>query len=268
MVAHGAESHYNTASAAWNAYNQASRFFGSAGSATNASQETAAAAVNASQALPDAQTGKWGNWGKYAMFAGGAAAVAAAGAGAWMGRQQLSAGWTWVGSHLEFVGCLARGAELASRVDNVVRLSERHGIGFADFYTCLGGEAKRETYYAGQVLGEERTFCVVPKDAKKVGTGKPSPSKKRKTEMVGKEGKVANKGTWVKCVNEKATAETGAHMAMFTPAQNPGYYAMSEKAKAQVVRWVDKAWYESPTPAEAEEMEADAGAGAEAEEEG
>lgn len=241
MVAHNAETYYNTGSAAWNAYTQASRFFG-AGNASSA----AARQIDASKALPapGGGNGSWGNWGKFAMYAGGAAAVAAAGGAAWMGRQHITEGWTWVGSHLEFVGCLARGAELASRVEKVVQLSQRHGIGFADFYTCLGAGVRRETHYAGQVVGEERTFCVVPKEVKEAEreAGGPFAKKRKRMDAVDSKGK---QGTWVKCVNEKAQNEIRAHQTMFSPTENPGYYASNERAKEMIVAWVDKGWYES-----------------------
>ncbi|KAK4953450.1 hypothetical protein LTR66_013664 [Elasticomyces elasticus] len=56
-----------------------------------------------------------------------------------------------------------------------------------------------------------------------------------------------NKATWVRCPNEKATTETGAHVGMFRPRENPGYYAMSERAKETVLGWIDGAWYEGAT---------------------
>lgn len=240
VVAHGAESHFNTASAAVSAYNNASKFFGLGGK--NASSATQA--VDASRALPAAggnATGGGGSWGRYAMFAGGAAALAAVGSAAYMKRDQISSGWNWVGSHLAFVGCLARGAEMAARVEAVVKVGERHGVGFADFYTKLGGK-EGGTKVAGQLLGEARTFCVVPKDVSKQDErqGSESPAKKRKTAAE----KSMGKGTWIEAVNTKAEDEIGAHTAMFTPRDHPGYYSMSDKARNLVVTWVDNAWYE------------------------
>lgn len=238
VVAHGAEAHWNTASAAYNAYHTAQQFFGS---------RPASPAPGGAKTLP--ATNSSGGWGKYAMFAGGAAAIAAAGSAAYMGRTQISAGWSWVGSHLEFVGCLARGAELAQRVDAVVRLSERYGIGFADFYAVLGHTSEGQTSYAGQVLGEERTFCIVPKEAKQADKeGKEPQKKRRKTNEAADDEvdrRVKSKGTWVACLNKKAGDEITAHKSIFTPLSNPGYYHLSETAKNTVVQWVDKAWYES-----------------------
>ena len=45
-------------------------------------------------------------------------------------------------------------------------------------------------------------------------------------------------------MNKKAEDEITAHRTMFTPKEHPGYYAMSNKAKDFVVRWVDQGWYD------------------------
>ncbi|KAK6006897.1 hypothetical protein QM012_005905 [Aureobasidium pullulans] len=241
VVAHGAEEHYNTASAALNAYNQASQFFGLGKSSSTTAPPTRAPAG----ALPPPEAGAWGKWGKYAMFAGGAAALAAAGGAVWQNREHISKGWAWAGSHLEFVGCLARGADLTKRVESVAALSSSHKIGFVDFYTCLDTSKQGKTYYSEQLLGEERTFCVVPKEAKEQ-RGE-SPLKKRKTSNV-VDKKLKSKGTWVKCINEKASSEIAAHVAMFTPKDNPDYYAMADRAKVVLVKAVDIDWYNSSSP--------------------
>ena len=231
VVAHGAEAHYNTASAAMSAYTSATKLFGG-------NSSTAAAAVDASKALPASTSQASGGWGRYALYAGGAAALAAVGGAAYANRNQISSGWNWVGSHLVFVGCLARGAEMAQRVESVVKLGDRYGIGFADFYTKLGRQG--ETKVAGQLVGEERTFCVVPKEAKQDrGEGGRSPAKKQKMEP----GAKSMKGHWVEAINTTSKDEVTAHRAMFTPGDHPGYYQMSDKARNLVVSWVDRGWY-------------------------
>lgn len=264
VVAHGAETHYNTASAAYNAYQTATKLFGTGGGSGTATPSPSAGA------LPTAESaGGWGKWGKYAMFAGGAAAVAAAGAGIWSNKDQISQGWSWAFSHLEFVGCLARNAELTQRVAAVVRMEEKHGIGFADFYTALGNDKIGKTKYSAQFLGEQRTFCVVPDKAKSTITKRsdsPSPNKKRKTQEpseadMKKAGK--NKGTWIKCTNAKATSEVSAHTGIFTPAENPDYFAMSEKARNSITKWIDRPWYESSNEDEKVELPEDVMAGTE-----
>ena len=181
-----------------------------------------------------AATPAWQRWGKYAIFAGAAGAVAAGGAAAYINRDAITEGWTWVGSHLEFVGCLVRGEELKSRLDKVVKLKDERGIGFADLVTVLGkgavggSTAQPKTVAGGWVevggapsnsQAKKRTFCNVPKNPK-------------------------DRKNFEETINNKAADETAAHMTMFLPRENPGYYNLSLRAKKLIVDWVDQAWYE------------------------
>lgn len=126
------------------------------------------------------------------MFAGAAGAVAAGGAAAWANRDQITTGWTWASSHLEFVGSLARPEELKKRVRGMVRLSEELDVGFANLYTRLGKAAPSKTVsMVGTVLGPDRTFCNLPKKM--------------------------DAGEWREAVNDKATDETQAHMSTLAP---------------------------------------------------
>lgn len=161
------------------------------------------------------------------MFAGAAGAVAAGGAAAYLKRDTITEGWTWVGSHLEFVGCLMRGEELKSRLDRVMQLQEEKGIGFKDLITVLGkgarGTSPPMTVAGGfvEVGGtRERTFCNAPKSEK-------------------------NRTVFEKLEIEEAADELVAHCSIFLPQDNRGYYGMSERAKSMVVKWVDTRWYES-----------------------
>ncbi|KAL8907967.1 MAG: hypothetical protein Q9207_001113 [Kuettlingeria erythrocarpa] len=229
LIAHGAESHYRSASSAYTAISDIAGTFGW-GASTNsppkwrqppkaalpAAPEHAKDALSASiTASSDdaAATPTWQRLGKYAMFAGAAGAVAAGGAAAYLKKDALSSGWNWVGSHLEFVGTLARGEELRERLERVVALDKERRIGFANLYTVLGKAAPK-------IDGERRTFCNIPKSKQ-------------------------NREYWFAQVNDKATEETGAHMAMFAPKENPGYYGMSERAKELVVKWVTNGWHGS-----------------------
>ncbi|ORY14399.1 hypothetical protein BCR34DRAFT_623337 [Clohesyomyces aquaticus] len=231
VVAHGAEKHWNTASSAYSAYSNLAGAFGwgaknAETSAVDASRmlpapSVAAKAVNDSNA-DAAATPLWQRYGRVALFAGAAGAVAAGGAAAYMKKDQISQGWSWASSHLEFVGSLARPEELKKRVDKVVTISQRQAVGFTNIYTCLGHavETKSKSSWTGQVLGADRTFCNLPKPG----------SELRKYFFPG--------------VNDKAVAETWAHMSMFEPRNNPGYYAMSEKAKELIIGWSTNDWYE------------------------
>lgn len=199
VVAHGAEGHYATASAAISQLSGIAGLWGAGAAAKSA--ESSSSSGKAAAALPAPPAAKKGNksgeessggggwgWGKIAMAAGAVGAVAAGGAAAYMNREQLTEGWTWASSHLEFVGCLARKEELRRRVAYMVRLNRDVGVGFGNLYTRLGkaASARKTVGVVGTVLGNERTFCVVPK----------------KEEA----------GSWVAAVNDDATDETWAHM--------------------------------------------------------
>lgn len=170
VLAHGAEEHINQASSAYKAFESSSSLFGWK-SPRSGSASPIPDAANRGLPAPGNGTnspggGAWSKWGKYAAFGGAAAAIAGAAGAAYLNRNQISQGFAWAGSHLEFVGCLARGAELQRRVESVVQLTKTHGVGFADFYTALGEKVTSQTKYSGSVLGSDRTFCVVPKSVK------------------------------------------------------------------------------------------------------
>ncbi|KAI1384470.1 uncharacterized protein F4822DRAFT_433015 [Hypoxylon trugodes] len=226
VVAHGAEGHYNSASAALTQLSGLSNiFWGNYNQASGSNGKKPTGALPAPEPEPEKKrrestgSGNWG-WGRIAVMAGAAGAIAAGGAAAYMNRDQIGSGWTWVSSHLEFVGCLARGAELRDRVAHMVRLEKEMGVGFANLYTRLGrAAAAKQVSMVGTVMGNQRTFCNLP--ARRTG------------------------GMWLEAINDKAKDETGAHMAMFEPAQNPGYRKLSEDAKNLIVKWSRNEWYES-----------------------
>lgn len=238
MIAHGLEGGHKLASSAYNTYNEVSSLFGwgaknSSTAASNATKSPAGAlpAPPAADVADAAAAPKWQSWGKYAMFAGAVGTVAAGGAAAlYSQREKISAGWAWAGSHLLFVGDLAKAERLRQRVDNVnEQCVERH-VGAANLYTNLGRGA-REGYGITETLsGRDRTFCNLPAAVKE---GRREAAK-------------ANPGLqWIKAVNDKAKDETTAHVSMFFPKENPGFYILGETSKAAVVSWVDKGWYES-----------------------
>ncbi|KAK3209640.1 hypothetical protein GRF29_44g277961 [Pseudopithomyces chartarum] len=231
VVAHGAEKHWNTANSAYSAYSNIAGAFGW-GKNTEAGAQTAVdtsrmleGAQKSAQAVSDtnvdaASVPLWQKYGRVALFAGAAGAVAAGGAAAYLKREQISEGFSWATSHLEFVGSLARPEEMRKRLASIVKLSSTHTLGFTNIYTTLGHavDSQGKSSWTGKVSGRDRTFCNLPRgDLREY---------------------------FIPAVNDKATAETWAHMSMFDPKQNPGYYIMSEHAKEHIIDWATNEWYE------------------------
>lgn len=234
MVAHSIEGGHKMVSSAYNTLSEISSAFGwgsksepARSSATGTSKPLAA--LTAPSNDDAAAAPKWQSWGKYAMFAGAAGAVAAGGAAAlYSQREKISAGWGWASGHLLFVNCLGRPEELRKRVAKIDETCENRGIGSANFYTNLGKGAREGYGATSGVLGKERTFCNLPtavREGKDQG-GRPGLK-------------------WHKAVNEKSTDETLAHISMFFPRDNPGFYSLGERAKEVVVSWINRGWYES-----------------------
>lgn len=228
VVAHGAEKHWNTASTAYAAYSNLAGAFGWGGksseNAVDASKmlpapETTAKAVGDMNA-DAASSPLWQRYGRVALFAGAAGAVAAGGAAAYLKRDQITEGLSWATSHLEFVGSLARPEEMKKRLANIVKISQTQDVGFLNMYTTLGRavDTSNKESWTGKVLGKDRTFCNLPKG-----------------EL---------KQWFFPAVNDKSTTETWAHMTMFDPKSNPGYYSMSEHSKETIVEWATNDWYE------------------------
>ena len=193
VVAHGAEGHYNTASSVLTQLSSLTGALWGGKIATETEikdgkkKEPVAALPPASAS--DAPVPAWQKWGKIAMYAGAGAAVAAGGAAAYLKRDQITEGWSWVGSHLEFVGCLMKGEELRKRVAGLERLHKDLHTGFAVLYTRLGQKAvnKDTGSMVGSVIGNTRTFCNLPKKD--------------------------SKEFWHEAINDAAADETGAHMS-------------------------------------------------------
>jgi pimeloyl-ACP methyl ester carboxylesterase len=274
VIAHGAESHYKTASSAYSTLTQVAGLFGDSRSSSEQSLPTQGkkpiAALPAPSTGDAAATPQWTRWGRYAMFAGAAGAVAAAGAGVYSQRGKITAGLGWVGSHLEFVGCLARGEELRQRVEKVSLVAEQRDLNITEFYTMLGKGATDSSgkVSEGLVGTKQRTFVNLPRSqtssalASTTKTrpersspapapnpgGNPNPENQAASETASG-ARDSVRFEWRGALNEKAKDEAGAHVSMFFPRDNPGFYALL-KQSAEVVgsSVISTAWYEAASP--------------------
>lgn len=247
VVSYGAEGHYRNATTAYNAFSEVAGLFGYGGKSNGpGGAATAATAKEPTKSLPPttdaAATPSWQRWGRYAMFAGAAGAVAAGGAAAlYSQRQNLTAGFDWVSSHLAFVGCLARTSELRQRISRLAEVEEERDIHCVNFYTCLGQGATSlvETTATGKtsfsqkiIRSKNRTFCALPTEVEK-------------GEAIATS---AQQGLrWTKAVNNQATDEVQAHMSMFLPKDNPALFHLTGEACKTLVASIDKGWYNSST---------------------
>ncbi|KAF8425144.1 hypothetical protein EV426DRAFT_547331 [Tirmania nivea] len=149
------------------------------------------------------QSTAWSRWGKIAIFAAGAASIAAAGTAASIyKREEITAGFSWVTSHLEFVSELYKSEALKTRLS---RASSIKGVGFANIYTSLG---------LRKANSMERTFCSEPQ-------------------------KESARRGWYKMVNSKADDEIAAHTGMFNGKTNMEYFWMRIHARDLVVAWAE-----------------------------
>ena len=247
MVAHSLEGGHKVVANAYNTYNEMSSMFSWANksepnvstSAASRSKPVGALPAPVSASTEDAAAApKWQAWGKYAMFAGAAGAVVAGGAAAlYSQREKLSAGWKWASDHLLFVGELFKPENLRKRVESLEHEFQGRGGGCANLYTNLGKGASGGYGISESLAGKERTFCNLPVHV----------SQDRKEIKQGADQSKPSAFKWIKAVNEKAADETTAHVSMFIPRDNPGFYAMGEQAKACIASWIDQGWYRTST---------------------
>ncbi|OLL24374.1 hypothetical protein NEOLI_004158 [Neolecta irregularis DAH-3] len=122
-------------------------------SASISTSKSASMSTSKSASMSTGKSASKSKWGTYLAGAGVAALTAGVGAVAYTRREDISGGLAWVNSHLEFVGILWKGQDLADRMKNLVQLAN---IEFCCFYTVLPG-----TTATG-----ERTFVNLPKEGK------------------------------------------------------------------------------------------------------
>lgn len=241
VVAYGTEGHYRNATTAYNTFTEVAGLFGYGKSNTSTGGTAAASSKEFPKSLPTsdaAATPSWQRWGRYAMFAGAAGAVAAGGAAAlYSQRQNLTAGFDWVSSHLAFVGCLARKAELQQRLSRLATVEEERGISCVNFYTCLGrgagnlveNTATGRTSFTQRIIrSKNRTFCALPPEVENGEQSRPGLQ-------------------WTKAVNDQAADEVTAHVSMFLPKDNPAFHDLVADSCRTLVTMIDKGWYSSST---------------------
>lgn len=249
VVSYGAEGHYKNITSTYNAFSEVAGLFGYGVNNTSSKRETPAPSNDANKSLPPrpdddaAATPSWQRWGRYAMFAGAAGAVAAGGAAAmYSQRQRLTDGWGWVSSHLSFVGCLARPAELRQRLSQLTQVRKDRGIRCVNFYTSLGkgasslvenssnfNESSSHTpsFSSKIIRSKHRTFCTLP--------DRDEDQEKSTSLGAGLE--------WIKTVNDRASDEIKAHTCMFMPKENPAFSELVNQACTAMIRSVDRGWY-------------------------
>ncbi|KAL4915134.1 hypothetical protein BDW62DRAFT_203986 [Aspergillus aurantiobrunneus] len=246
VVSYGAEGHYKNITSTYNAFSEVAGLFGY-GASNTSKKETPTPPNDVKKQLPPspdddaAATPSWQRWGRYAMFAGAAGAVAAGGAAAmYTQRQRLTDGLGWVSSHLAFVGCLARPAELEQRLSQLLQVRKDRGIRCVNFYTSLGKNAsslvennsnvnenssQKPSFSSKIIRSKHRTFCCFPE------------------KEDGQDNRLGTGVEWIKAVNDRATDEIQAHTCMFLPKQNPAFHELINHACTAMVRSVDRGWY-------------------------
>jgi len=241
MFANSADSNFRAASDAFTQVSGIATALGIFGTASTAVNTTPAKSSSGKPAAalpaPPSTASGW-QWGKIAAYAGAASTVAAGATAAYLKRTEITEGFSWVSSHLEFVSVLMKINDLKLRM---IRVSNVNGVGIANFYTLLGKGATPATTAGGKILtvgGEGvRTFCSLPQVVKTAPGGK---------EAI----KDANRGTtdvdfgqqdmrkwWHAALNDKAADEVHAHVGMFHPSTNTGYKELVNEARLKILDW-------------------------------
>lgn len=135
---------------------------------------------------------------------------------AYVSRDSIGEGFTWMASHLKFVGALMKQAQLQTRLQ---RLEELKGLGLANFYTSLGENG----VWSGSYFVPKRTFCAVSVDK----DGKTGDGTEKKQSML----------AWSEWANPDVKDEIAAHCSMFNPEKNLRYTEMCNAAGELIQVW-------------------------------
>ncbi|KLT40835.1 hypothetical protein CC85DRAFT_329607 [Cutaneotrichosporon oleaginosum] len=129
--------------------------------------------------------------GKAAVGLGAIAVAGAAAGAAYFRREDLATGWKWGSEHMTFVRNLWDAKALRDRLDRIAELQNSRNVTFANFYTCLPASGTHLT---------RRTFAIIPSPSEAIATH------------------------WMPAINTVAKDEVNAHMGMFNPRNNDGFY--------------------------------------------
>ncbi|KAI9886927.1 MAG: hypothetical protein M1823_001219 [Watsoniomyces obsoletus] len=186
--------------------NRAANASGGGGGNVSSSSSSAPGAARRRTAL---ELGAIPAWRTIAAYTGTTGALAAAGVAAYMNREELYQGYTWIQNHLQFVGVIMKRGE--SRM-KLARITALEGFGFGNLYTSLG----QNPAMVGGAYIPERTFCAIP------------PAKNPLSDKFRRE------------LNLVAKDEIDAHTSMFKEDKNPGYHRLLDDAKDCVIEWINR----------------------------
>lgn len=175
---------------------------------TSAPKPPTPKAITSSGSATPTGGGQATSWGTWAKIGGALLAAGGTAAAAYYHKDTItssvSSGVTFLNDHMAYVGNLYDEKAMKDRLNSLVQVSKDHKIIFRAFYTYLPKQVK-----LGQT--RPRTFIILP-----YSKTDPAPY-------------------FVPAGNARATDEIKAHMGMFNPKTNDGYYDLGSKT-AQFIR--------------------------------
>jgi hypothetical protein len=151
---------------------------------------------------PASSPGRWGSWGTAAYAVGGALVAGAVAGTAYYHRADIETGYGALTEHMQYVGALWDKDALAMRVHCLVEGETKHGVIFRTFYTVIPSGPPANL--------PPRTFCILPEPS---------------SDAIQR---------FVPAPNTLAENEVRAHVTMFEPTKNDGYYQLGLEAAAVI----------------------------------
>ncbi|KAI0311967.1 hypothetical protein OF83DRAFT_1177073 [Amylostereum chailletii] len=191
-----AQTAHKVATDAWDAFNM---FRPKAAGVTSTTPPVGLLETAQEQVAPG---NSWSKWAPAAYSVGGALLAGAAAGTAFYKRDELGSGYAAVLDHMKYVGNLWDDKALGARVDKLVKIEEDHGVVFRTFYTAIPPNYSSHT--------STRTFIILP-TASSIASH------------------------FQEAQNSMAADEVQAHVGMFEPSTNDGYYRLGLEV-ASIVR--------------------------------